>query len=377
MQYTTVFLKNVKYFIIIAMSEKLNVGIIGTGIGYHVHLPAYQALSAFDVTYICGQNNEKTQKIAEQIYCENFTTDWKELIESPNVDIISIATPPHVHYDMVMYAIENEKHILCEKPLAMNKIQTQKIVEAASESGLINMINLEFRYLPKRAYITELVRSGYLGDIYSININLCTPDRINPIESYYDWWSNKSEGGGMLYNVAPHYIDFILNITGSIDKVLGKLITNINRRINPASGRMKSVSSDDIIKSFMTSDKANISMKLDSTCPFGKGINIELYGNEGAIILDEDGKLLGGKLGEDRNYKKIDLPDNFLIPEFPFRYPLVQPMIQLLRDFERGVRIGRSPHPNFIDGHNIQVIIDAIRQSDKEEKWISTDLKIS
>lgn len=352
----------------------LKVGIIGTGFGSVVQFPGFKQNVNFKPVAIAGKHKIKTDKIGKRLNVSKSTTDWRELITDPEIDLISIVTPPDLHRDMAIAALDFGKHVLCEKPLSIDLRQAREMSQAAEDSGLVAMVNLGFRYLPSKAYFAELIKQGFLGKIYQFDINVLNPARLNPRSRGYNWWSDRNSGGGILYALGSHYIDYLNLIFGKINSVCGRPFTHIPKRLNKLTGKMQKVSTDDaFVALFDVGDGILSTMKISTTTAFGKGARIEAYGSEGALILTENGSILGGKVGDDLGLKKLKIPQKLKLERQNGDHYLLPPFKALLNDFAKGVRRGTSPHPNFDDGLKTQLVLERIKESDQKNRWIDID----
>ena len=105
------------------MKEKIRIGIIGTGFAKTVQIPAFQKIDGAEITSVASARLENAETVAKQFNIPHFTANWRETIEREDVDLVVITTPPVLHYEMTMVALDHNKHILCEKPMAMNAAQ--------------------------------------------------------------------------------------------------------------------------------------------------------------------------------------------------------------------------------------------------------------
>ncbi len=347
----------------------LKVGIIGTGFGSLVHYPGFFHHPEFEPEVIVGQNPSKTKAIAKRLDAPRWSTDWREVIADPEIDVVSVVTPPKYHLEMVMAAVESNKHILCEKPVSVTLKDAERMRMAIEEHGNVGMVNLEFRYIPNRAYLVELLKSGYIGKIHDFTIILRNSSRLNPRDKGYNWWSERAEGGGVLYSVGAHYIDLLIQVFNRIDRVYGKPSTLVERRLNKKSGKMKRVTADDSFSAiFEIGDGATGIVQVSSVSPFGKGTRIEFYGNEGYLGIDEHGRLWGARLSEDEKPHCLEIPHNLSTPKIEGTHPLVGPFMKLLYDFWGAIKMGRSLSPNFNDAYNLQRVLTALQSSSSSGK---------
>jgi len=154
------------------MKRKINIGMIGTKFMGKAHSHALKDVSMFfdlDVEPVmktlCGTSPE-TESIAQKYGWQNWTTDWREVIEDPEIHAVSILTPGFLHREMTVAAAEKGKHIICEKPLANSLEETREMLEAVQKTGIIHMTNFNYRRVPAVNLAKKLVDEGRLGDIY-------------------------------------------------------------------------------------------------------------------------------------------------------------------------------------------------------------------
>lgn len=356
--------------------EVLKTAIIGTGFGSVVQYPAFLDHPNFVPTTLVGRHRSKTMKIAQRLEVPKHSTDWQAVVKDPELDVISIATPPLLHKDMVLSSFAEGKHVICEKPLANGVDEAEEMVDAANESGLTAMVDFEFRYMPSKLHFMELIKSGFIGDVYEFDVIVRTPSRLNPRKHGYNWWSNKSKGGGMLNALGSHYIDYIFMLFGDIKGVLGQTSIHIKSRLSKKTSKMRKVTADDaFLAQFDLGNDILCSMRLSATAPFGRGSRVEAYGSEGALVMLENNQIIGGKIGEDKEMKRIPLPSKYQSIQIEKArsektHYLIPAFKGLLDDFANGVSRGSSPHPNFNDALKIQKCLEAILESESKKKWI-------
>src|SRR5215470_2106650 len=135
------------------------VGIVGLGFGAQVHLPAFQS-EGWEVAAVCSRHADKARAVAEAACVADVCTDPLELVARDDISAVAVSTPPRTHYPITMAALAAGKHVLCEKPFAMDAAQAAEMRDAAARSGLTAMVAHEFRFTPQRGYIKELLRQG-------------------------------------------------------------------------------------------------------------------------------------------------------------------------------------------------------------------------
>src|SRR5215204_601178 len=125
-------------------TRQINVGIIGTGFGASVHLPALQKIPYVEVTGICSRRAERALVVASKFGIRKSTVDYRDLIRDPDVDAVVIASPPNLHHAMAFAALDAGKHVLCEKPLARTLAESRDLVRLAEQASVVAMVNHEF-----------------------------------------------------------------------------------------------------------------------------------------------------------------------------------------------------------------------------------------
>ncbi len=349
--------------------EKLKVAIVGTGIGSVVHYPGYEHHPSFDPVIIVGNDEQKTKNIADKLGIE-YSTNWTEVVDNPEIDVISIATPPKIHSEIANAALKNGKHVLCEKPLSKDLESAIDMSKNAEESGKTAMINFEFRYLPSRAYFTELIKSGYIGDIYTLTINISSNARMNPIDQSWDWYSSKSEGGGVLSALGSHYIDFIMQIF-EIKGVYGRRYTQIPKRLNNKTGKMKNVTADDAVTVIFDVANVQVVLQISTVTSHGEGTVITANGSKGTLVIKEDQRIYGAIIGENATLVPLSIPMKYQLIRLKHHHVLVPSFIKILDELNKGINTGLSHSPNFQDGLKVQTILDAINKSHTKKKYIA------
>ena len=339
-----------------------NVAIVGSGFGSLVHYPGYKIHPQFNPVVLIARNEKKTKAISDKIGIESWSTDYTEVMQDERIDVVSVATPPKDHFEIVKSALNNGKHVICEKPLGMTAEETKKLKNLTDETGLTAMMNFEHRFIPVRAFLIELINSGYLGEIYEFNISLKNATRLNPRLRGFNWWSDKKQGGGILNAIGPVYLDLITQIFDKVEKVKGCTTTHIKKRLNKQTGKMRKVTSDDAFTALINvSNQITGTLHVSSVAPFGKGKRIEFHGSDGYLSILEDGKIMGAKLQSDKQPLELEIPRHHQLNQIQDEHPLVPPFLKILDIFASGISKGSSPSPNFEDAHRIQNLMDKIR----------------
>ena len=350
-------------------SEQLGVGVIGTGFGARVHIPAFARLPEARVVAVCSARPERAEAVADEHGIPSAYADYRALLNDPSVEAVSVATPPHLHHPMTMAALLAGKHVLCEKPMARTVAEARDMVRQARVAGVANMINHEFRFLPVRRHIKALVEAGYLGELRTVSLTIFRGALANPQGRSFGWLMEQEKGGGILGAVGAHAIDSLLWWFGAIVGVTGRLATTVRERQDPDSGQVWPVTAEDTaVLLVQFAGGALGSLHLSSTAWHGRGEHLELYGSEGTLVLTAAGTLLGGRRGE-RGLRELaveagadmDVPDD--------TPPAVAPVLRLARQFVTWARTGEPRPPTFEDGLQVQEVMHGVQKSAQDGQW--------
>ena len=195
------------------LSKKVRVGIIGLGIG-RWHVESYLAIPEVRVAALCDIDEEKLKSAATRYGIAKVYTSYEELCQSTKVDALSICVPNYMHTPVAICALENGKHILCEKPLSISPGEGSKILEASNRfPDLKAMMAMKFRFNKDSAYVKNMVENGDLGEVYYGFSTYLRP--LGGIPKMGTWFTKKKlSGGGPLIDNGVHFLDLIWWLMG-------------------------------------------------------------------------------------------------------------------------------------------------------------------
>ncbi|MCM8764488.1 MAG: Gfo/Idh/MocA family oxidoreductase, partial [Candidatus Omnitrophica bacterium] len=200
--------------------KKLRVGIIGSGGISHSHIEAFRQLPDVEITAISDPNEEKLTFVAEKFGILKRFVNWEDILKEP-MDIISICSPNAFHAQQAIAALKSGKHVLCEKPLAMNVEEAEMIVETAKQTGNKFMAAFCHRFAPHSQFMKKMVDNGQIGEIYYAKASYL---RRRGIPGLGTWFTTKKlAGGGPLIDVGVHILDLVIYLMGcpEPDLILG------------------------------------------------------------------------------------------------------------------------------------------------------------
>ena len=187
----------------------MNVGIIGAGAIAEIHLDEYVKNSDCKVTAIADLNLSLAQGLADKYGIANVYSDYRSILDDESIDAVSIATPTFTHKSIALDAIKANKHILCEKPPALNADETREFAEEAKKYGKCFMFAFALRFQNEVAYLKEYISSGKMGKV------VCAEGaRLNSLSPSKGWFNCRAKGGGVLRDEAIHELDTMLYLMG-------------------------------------------------------------------------------------------------------------------------------------------------------------------
>lgn len=210
----------------------LRAGIIGTGFIGPVHLEALRR-NRVPVTTLCDLP-DRVEAAAARLGVPCAMSDYRQVVRSPEVDVVHITSPNRFHRAMALAALKAGKHVVCEKPLAMNTRQTTEIVRAARAAGTVFAVNYNVRFYPAVLQLRHLVAAGELGEIIHVNGSYFQDWLFK--DSDYNWRLLPKEGGGLraVADIGTHWMDTVSFILGArIEAVLAHLDTFHRTRQRP------------------------------------------------------------------------------------------------------------------------------------------------
>jgi len=239
----------------------LRVGIIGAGSLSSRHINAYKKDGRGTVTAIADINPEQLKKTADEFGIEKRYSDYRELLDAGDIDAVSVITPTFTHKEICLYAIKNGKHILCEKPPAMNADEVKEVAAAFEGTDKVFMYAMACRFFEKYRYIKSFIDSGKMGRaVCAETVRTCK------MSAHQGWFARSEYGGGILRDAAIHEIDMVLYALGypraiSVTAFRSDINNGLPYKMKSGVGGYMSAdknkyenNTEDIVKAFVTLD---------------------------------------------------------------------------------------------------------------------------
>lgn len=360
----------------------LGVVVVGTGFGCITHVRALRA-AGFDVRALVGRDPEKTAERAKLFDIPMGLTSVDEALALPDVDAVTVATPPHTHAEITLAVLRAGKHVICEKPFARDTAEARRMLEAAEAAGVVHLLGCEFRFDTGQALLARTVRSGAIGEPRLATFVLHVPLLAAASAEVPRWWASGIEGGGWLGAHGSQVLD-------QIRVALGEF-ASVSATLPHVSGRPDMSAEDGFVVHFRMS--SGVAGTLQSTSgDLGPPIMItRVSGTSGAAWVDGAGATV--KVADAQGTRTIDVPDDLVYDSTPPPLPdgIVHTMYDrmishgmdfgpytrlasVLRDRINGVEVAREPAAaTFADGVAQMAVLDAVRRSAAEGSTVEVE----
>jgi predicted dehydrogenase len=230
---------------------------------------------------------EKKKELAQKIGFDQIVDNFDKLLKT-DVDLVDLCTPNFIHAEEIIKAAAAEKHIYCEKPLALNLAEAEKVMQKIENTGLKNQMGFVFRFSPAAAYAHALLKNKVIGELQFLKVEYYHSRYLNP-EVPISWRLEKeSSGGGALVDLGSHLIDLSRFLLGEIESLTAWTKTFVNSR-KTKTGSLKKVDVDDwamLILNFASGAKGTL--EASRVSPGNEGFRFHIFGNQGAIYLDSN-----------------------------------------------------------------------------------------
>jgi predicted dehydrogenase len=193
--------------------KKIGIGIIGSGgIAQNAHMPGYAAIPDLcEIVAVADINEKIAKQAAEKFNVKHVWTDYKKLLEMDEVQAVSVCTPNYLHCEPTVLAFKAGKHVLCEKPIAMNADEAKKMVDAGRKAKKKFQIGYNSRFAPTSQLLKQYIVAGDLGDIYYARAQSL---RRRGIPGWGVFIDKAKQGGGPLIDIGVHILDLTLWLMG-------------------------------------------------------------------------------------------------------------------------------------------------------------------
>jgi len=379
--------------------SNLNAAVVGAGFIGPVHVEALRRADV-NVADILGVSDQESRQAAKNLGLPRAYKNFEEVLDDKSVQAVHIATPNRLHFEMAKRALLAGKHVMCEKPLAMNSTESAELVKLAAKTHLAAGVNYNIRYYPLCVEAADMVRRGDAGDVYSV-CGSYVQDWLF-YQTDYNWRVLAEEGGQLraIADIGTHWLDLIHHITGlEIEAVCADLKTIFPMRKRP-KGEIQTFKGKEENKGIKTENVKITTEDYGCVMIRFKGgacgclwvsqvtagrkncLRFELTGSKCALAWcsEQPNELWIGH--RDRSNEQL-IRDPALVGDEArkfINYPgghnegFPDTFKQCFRAFYGYIQAGDlskpAPFPTFADGHREIVLCEAILKSHREDRWV-------
>ena len=364
--------------------EPLSVGMLGYGFMGDAHTNALRTLPQFfpdapavSLDVLVGRNESAAREAADRLGFDRVETDWRDAID--DVDVFYNLGPNDVHADPSIAALENNVHVLCEKPLAPTVDDAERMAEAATESDATAGIGFNYRFVPAVQYAKRLIEDGALGEIRHARFRYLQ-DWLVDADAPWSWRMDAdTAGSGALGDLGAHSFDLARYLVGDVDAVSGHRETFVEERVPEGEREVRPVTVDDAFAAH--AEFANGAMGTFEATRYAtgrkNGHTFEIDGSEGAVRFDlERLNELEVRRGDGRGFETVlvtDEDDPYGEHWWPAGHVLGWEHTFVHENSEfLGAAAGDGEFaPDFADGLAVQRLLDAVERSDDRREWVT------
>ena len=380
--------------------SEIKAGVIGVGFIGVAHIEALRRLGV-DVVGVAGSSPERAAAKAEAANLPKVYESVEALVADPDIDVVHIASPNHVHAEQVRLCLEAGKHVVCEKPLALNSQDTADLVARAADSGLVNAVCFNIRFYPLNHQMAAMVRSGAIGAPRFVTGSYLQDWLL--LETDWNWRLVPGEGGALrsVADIGSHWLDLARFITGQrVVGVMADLHTFVpTRRHPPGPVETFAVAGDDdeLIEEEMSSDDgAGILLRFEDGARGTVSISQTSAGRKNAVSIEVDGaeaalswfsedpdRLWIGHRGRSNEILQRDPslnhPDAVRVTGYPGGHVEGYPdtfralFHEVYQDVLAGGPSPQPSYPTFVDGHDVMLVTEAVSRSSSEQRWVTVE----
>lgn len=372
--------------------------VFGTGFVGRVHLEAIRRLGYVQVYAIGESEKEKARRLGDEFHVEKTHSDWRVLLEDPEIDVVHVCTPNVHHFPMAKASLEAGKHVICEKPLATSAAQAQELIDLATQKNLAHATFHNLRFYPMVQHIRRMREAGDLGEILVLQGTYSQDWLLYDT----DWnWRIDSKANGpsrCMADVGTHWCDMAEHLTGlritelcadlqtfhpTRKKPKGSIETFAGKNLQPKDYDEIPIDTEDFgAVLFRMGDGRTRGCFTASQVNSGRknSLRMEIYGSKAGVIWDQerpDELWIGNRNEPNRVIIKdpsLMLPAAKSYADLPGGHSegYDDTFKQLMRRFYRTVEDRKAPveYPTFVDGLRQLMVLEKVLDSSRSRAWV-------
>jgi len=380
------------------MSQTIKAAIVGTGFIGPAHLEALRRLPNVEVVALCEVNKELANEKAKALGIPRAYT-FDEMLKQDDIDVVHICTPNFLHFAQAKAVLEAEKHVICEKPLAVKIHEAEELVKIASTTGLVNAVHFNLRYYPMVRQMKTMREKGDLGDVYSV-MGSYLQDWLF-FQTDYNWRlePDKSGDSRAIADIGSHLLDITEYVTGlKITEVMADFSTVHKTRLKPLKAietysDTKLQASDYAEVPINTEDHATVLLRFDNGSKGSITVSQVSAGRKNRLNIEIAGSKSNFEFNSERPNElwigKREKANEQLMKDPGLAYPEASALIsfpgghnegfpdtskQMFKEVYAAIATGKQPenpsYPTFASGLRELIIGERIVESNKKQAWV-------
>jgi predicted dehydrogenase len=344
----------------------IRIGIVGCNYGRLVHLPAFRLDPRCEVVALAGTDSARTAGLARAANIPLSFGNWIDLVEHPDVDAITIATPPALQTAIALRALELGKPVFAEKPMAIDLAGAAAMVRAAENSGRTTMVDFNFSAILSWRKARMLLEEGAIGRLRHLAVNWNVENQTTRMR-IENWKAHGDDGGGVLGNFVSHSFHYIEWLCGPI--------SGLSARLSGLPDAPAMETNANISMAFRSGASGSLVMSCASY--LGSGHRLEFYGEDGSLTLvnTTSDYMRGFELRLARRpaaalvQVEVDDPADRAFPADG----RIAPVSRLAADFLDAISHARPGRPGFAEGYRVQTLLDTARRAHQDGRWVEVE----
>ncbi|NQT36453.1 MAG: Gfo/Idh/MocA family oxidoreductase [Planctomycetes bacterium] len=370
------------------------VGIIGFGFIGKVHAYGYTNLPLFydpvplaaRVTHVVTGHQETAEKGRAVIGADVATTDYRTVTENPEIDIVHICSPNHLHKDALLSAMRHGKHIYCDKPLVATVEEAEEIRAALADYRGTAQMTFQYRFYPATLRAKQLIDEGALGEILTFRSSFLHGGSADPVAPL-KWKLSRAAGGGVIADLASHVLDLVDHTIGPFDSLMADTRIVYPRRPSLAdpTEKLPVDTEDSVVALARLQSGATGTIEATKIATGSEDeLRLEIHGTRGALRFNgmdphhlqwHDAQASDRPLGGLRGWNRIATGQRYDDPASGFpsaksAMGWIRTHVACLANFLEAVAAGRPAVPGLEQGIRVQGLMECLRRSAAEKAWV-------
>ena len=357
---------------------KIRVGVVGVGSwGRYGHIPALKLLPEYEIVAISSRSMETASKLAAQFNIPNAFSDYKKLVEHPDVDLVVVLPPAPQHAAIVKAVVAEGKDVYCEWPLTTNTHDSEELLRLAEQAGVKHFVGFQRTVGASSQLMTDLLATGYVGDLRSVRMHV-SMSGFGPVRSAsLEWTLPASNFSNVLSIYGGHFMDMLFHAVGQPAALSAIAKTQFPVLSAGAGPKVRNENADIVMVRGTLQNGALFQVHIEGGKLNPKGLQIEITGTGGDLEVSNDRSfvtkrhdLVRGAQGEGGTWEEVSIPDELrTIPSSGLDVS-VQDLAQLYVAFARDRATGSKSVRDFADAVAIHRLIDTIVEAASSNRTI-------